>query len=318
MDFGGGHVAVVHEPETPAEDGSLKDWIMATTCEVDLGCLLDVQQSDGGWAYSTHLSWTEPTCYAILALRSAGGPDPEIGRACEWLARRQRRDGGWSPGPAVEQSTHVTSLGVLALSGMAGYEDIADRGVRWLLTQSGAESSFWARLGRIATGARSQATEHTGWPWFPGAAAWVIPTSLAICALSRHRGEKYRAEIAARLEEARKFLLSRRCPDHGWNHGGLFRGDEMPVSYPETTGIALLALSGMEADMAGSLRCGEQHLRNPKSSEGENWLCLGLRAHGLTPERPGAKYRDWTVNQVALRVITQAGEAGRNPFLQDV
>jgi Prenyltransferase and squalene oxidase repeat len=288
---------------------------MTTTCEVDIGCLLDIQQSDGGWAYSTNSSWTEPTCYSVLALRSTGGLERNIGRACEWLARRQRKDGGWSPGPAVEQSTHVTSLGVLALSGVAGYEDIADRGVRWLLTQSGAESSILARVVRFAMGVRSSATEHAGWPWFSGTAAWVIPTSLAICALSWHKRGRYGGDIAARVEEARQFLLSRRCPDQGWNHGGQFREGETPVSYPETTGIALLALRGTKADLSPSLRRGEEHLRNARSSEGESWLRLGLLAQGHSVERPMTKYRDWTVNQVALRIITQAGDSGRNPFL---
>lgn len=314
MNPGGGPASALYEPAA-AEDAPLEHWKEETGCGSPVGCLLDLQQSDGGWAYRTNSSWTEPTCYSLLALRSAGGPDEAICRAGEWLARRQRQDGGWSPGPAVETSTNVTSLGVLALSGMAGYEDIVDHGVRWLLPQSGAETSFWVRLARFAMGIDSSATEHDGWPWFPGAASWVIPTSLAICALSRQRNGKYAKEIASRIHEARRFLLSRRCPDQGWNHGGLFRPGEAPVSYPETTGIALLALAGMgQADLEPSLRCGEQHARNPKSSEGAYWLTLGLLAHGRTPPLP-AEYHDWTVNQAALRVIAQAGKEGNNPFL---
>jgi hypothetical protein len=277
--------------------------------------LLDIQQTDGGWPYNSNSSWTEPTCYSIMALHSTGGPEKAISRACEWLARRQRRDGGWSPGPAVEKSTHVSSLAVLALSGIAGYEDAADRGVRWLLAQSGAESSFWARLARFAMGVTSAPTEHAGWPWFPGAAAWVIPTSLAIFALSKQKPGMYGGDAPARVNDARRFLLGRRCPDHGWNHGGLFRPGETPVSYPETTGIALLALSGTSADLEPSLRCGEQHAHSPRSTEGATWLRLGLLAHGRHSPQPPTKYRDWTVSQVALRIITEAAEAGHNPFI---
>jgi hypothetical protein len=204
---------------------------------------------------------------------------------------------------------------VLALSGASGYEDVTDRGVQWLLTQSGAEVSLWARLARFAMGIGSTATDHAGWPWFPGAAAWVIPTSLAICALNRHASGKYAGEIAKRVEEARRFLLSRRCPDHGWNHGGLFQAGETPVSYPETTGIALLALAGLTStDMAPSIELAEVQAREPKSSEGENWLRLGLRAHGRSVPQTAVHYRGWTVNQVSLRIIAQAGEAGQNPF----
>jgi hypothetical protein len=288
----------------------------ASQSECDLNGLLDIQQSDGGWAYSTNASWTEPTCYATLALRCAGGPQQAVCRASEWLARRQRKDGGWSPGPAVEESTHVTSLSVLALSDQAGYEDVAERAVHWLLLRAGAESSIWARMARCVMGTQSDAMRHTGWPWFPGAAAWVIPTSLAIFALLKQRHGRYAGEIEARVKDARSFLLSRRCPDHGWNHGGLYRDGERPTSYPETTGIALLALAGASGpEIAESIRCAEQHAREPRSSEGDYWLRLGLSAHGRDPVKPSAKYRDWTVNQMALGIIAQSGKVGSNPFI---
>jgi hypothetical protein len=290
----------------------------------ELKALLDVQLNDGGWAYSTDSSWTEPTCYAILALRCSGESPQAITSACEWLARRQRRDGGWSPGPAVEQSTHVTSLGILALSGLQGYEDFTDRGVHWILSQAGAESSFWERTARLVMGTQSSATQHAGWPWLPGAAAWVIPTSLAIFALLKQRHGRYAADIEARVTEARGFLLNRRCPDHGWNHGGIYKAGERPNSYPETTGIALLALAGATpSEIDPSIRCGEQHARDPRSSEGDYWLRLGLSAHGRNPSPPTGQYRDWNVNQLALGIIARnnsarTGEAGSNPFIDYV
>ena len=286
-----------------------------------LQALLDLQQSDGGWAYSTNSSWTEPTCYALLALRCADGPRQaicltSICRAAEWLARRQRRDGGWSPGQAVEQSTHVTSLAILALSALDGYEDIAERGVGWLLAQAGAETSFWARVARFAMGTQTSATGHTGWPWFPGAAAWVTPTSLAILALLKQQRGRYAPAIDARVKDARSFLLSRRCPDQGWNHGGLFRAGETPSSYPETTGIALLALAGTDnSEIQASIECGEKHALAPRSSEGDSWLRLGLSVHGRAPALSPGKYREWTVNQMALGMIVQSGKEGRSCFV---
>jgi hypothetical protein len=237
-----------------------------------------------------------------------------IGRGCEWLSRHQLWDGGWSPGPTVELSTHVTSLAVLALTGMGGYHVFAERGVECLLSQSGADTSLVARMARFAMGVKS-ASDHAGWPWFPGAASWVIPTSLSICALAKHRSGKHGREIAARVGNAQEFLLSRQCPDSGWNHGGLFRPDEKPDSYPETTGIALLALAG-RGGIEHSLRCGEQHARNPRSSEGAYWLRLGLGAHGRGPELPSTDYRDWTVSEAALRIIADSAERGQNPFVE--
>lgn len=279
----------------------------------DLESLLEVQQADGGWAYAAKSSWTEPTCYSIMALRSAEGQVQAIARGCEWLARHQRWDGGWSPGPVVELSTHVTSLAVLALTGMDGYHDIAERGIEFLLSHSGADTSLVARMVRYAMGVKG-GSDRAGWPWFPGAASWVIPTSLSICALAKHRCGKHGREIVARVVRAQEFLLSRRCPDSGWNHGGLFRPDEKPDSYPETTGIALLALKG-RSGIEPSVQCGETHALNPRSSEGATWLRLGLAAHGRGPEAPSTDYRDWTVNEMALRIIADVAERGPNPFV---
>lgn len=277
-----------------------------------LDALCETQQSDGGWAYVAGASWTEPTCYAIMALRAAGGPTQPIQRACAWLLNRQRRDGGWSPGPAVEQSTHVTSLAILALADPQ-YESTTTRATRWLLQQAGRETAFWSRLARKAMGTQANGTGHQGWPWYPGASAWVIPTALSILALaSRKQQPEIAARIADRISDARAFLLARRCPDHGWNHGGLYRTGEVPASYPETTGLALLALR--EAPEPSLLRA-EAHYRIPRSSEGANWLRIGLMAHGRDPGPPPNQYRQWSANQAALSVILQAAEVGRNPFL---
>ena len=278
----------------------------------DLGRLLEVQQADGGWGYGATSSWTEPTSYSILALRAADGPAEAIGRACEWLARHQLPDGGWSPGPAVELSTSVTSLALLALTGMSGYGDVAERGVECLLRQAGAETTLLARMVRVAMGVKST-SDHSGWPWYPGASSWVIPTSLSIIALGKHRQGRCGQAIVRRVVEAQGFLLSRRCPDGGWNHGGLFKPDEKPESYPETTGLALLALQG-RGGIEISLRCGEKHARYPRSSEGTSWLRLGLAAHGRGGEIPGMQYRDWTINETALGIIVQNLERIGNPF----
>src|SRR5882724_11633379 len=76
--------------------------------------LLDLQNADGGWSYRPGGgSWTEPTCYALLAL-AAGGLAPEAaGRGARWLSAMRRADGGWPPREAVPESTWVTALVLL-------------------------------------------------------------------------------------------------------------------------------------------------------------------------------------------------------------
>src|SRR5580704_17568911 len=57
--------------------------------------LLGRQNADGGWSYFRGGSWTEPTCYAILALAASGmGDSAEVRRGRDWLQRCQRLDGG--------------------------------------------------------------------------------------------------------------------------------------------------------------------------------------------------------------------------------
>ena len=104
----------------------------------------------------------------------------------------------------------------------------------------------------------------------------------------------------------------------------MYKPDERPNSYPETTGIALLALAGTSpSEIDPSIRCGEQHARDPRSSEGDYWLRLGLSAQGRNPAPSTGHYRDWTVNQLALGIISRnigvrTGEAGSNSFIDYV
>jgi len=220
----------------------------------------------------------------------------------------------------VAQSTHVTSRAVLALRQVGDHPEPVHRGVRWLLAESGAGAPWWVRAARTAMRIHASGSDGAGWPWFPGSAAWVVPTSLAICAMARHRQGPHAGPIATRVQQAAQFLLSRRCPDHGWNHGGLFAPGERPASYPETTGVALLALGAMRlaeapSDLESSIRRGEHHARQPMSTEGASWLRLGLLAHGRSVAPAPSDCSDWTVSQIALRAIAECATRGHNPFM---
>ena len=58
-------------------------------------------------------------------------------------------------------------------------------------------------------------------------------------------------------------------------------------SYPETTGMALLALHGTTGpEVTQGLKRGEQHLAACQSSEAASWLRLGLGAHGRSATVP--------------------------------
>jgi hypothetical protein len=285
--------------------------------EPSVSSLLAAQHADGGWGYGSVSSWAEPTCYAILALEAKSAGRSEIARAAAWLSSLWRQDGGFAPASGVEEATAVTSLMVLALSGQPAYRNMLDGAVDWLLGFKGVENSVFLQMLRTVAGRRSALTDHPAWPWFPGTSAWVAPTSLTLLALRKHVPQPYPAAVANRIREGQDFLLVRRCPDSGWNHGGTARANEVPFSYPETTGLALLALRGVDdPSLARSLDRAEALYRDSPSAEGDYWLRLALRAHNRNLPAPPRQRRDWNVNSLALRMIVESAEAGRNPLVE--
>jgi hypothetical protein len=147
-----------------------------------------------------------------------------------------------------------------------------------------------------------------GSPWFPGTAGWVTPTATSILALSRLDG----ANFAPQIEQGRRFLLSRRCRDGGWNHGGSSFRSENATSYPETTGLALLALAGVSpGQLTTAVRLSEDFLKNPRSTEALSWLQMGLVAQGRKMENPQAPLPPRTVRDISLRLLALAALDGR-------
>jgi hypothetical protein len=260
--------------------------------KVTLECvrLLAAQNPDGGWGYRGGSSWTEPAAYALMALDGQPEAGPPSDRARRWLARNQRADGGFAPRPSVEESTWVTALAIVA---GAATGDAGRRAVEWLLTESGEESTFIFRLRAWMNNTRPQALEEglPGWSWYPGTAAWVVPTSLS--------------------------MLAHVCEDGGWNHGSILALGFQAVSYPETTGIALLALHGADpARLTKSVAKAEEHFRNCRSLEGLSWLQLGLMAQGRPAPAVPEDIRAHTLLDMALAILATRAREGRNVFLE--
>lgn len=267
--------------------------------------LIQEQNADGGWGYANRTSWIEPTALAILALEAHRNKGNQYERACTRLARLQSSDGGWAPQPAVLTSTWVTSLAALALSDNDRYSENFQRGNEWLIRQVKPESSPLERLVLRLRQGTSDVPLSGGSPWFPGTAAWVIPTAMSIFAFSRARSidPKFKTLIQA----AQRYLLSRRCLDGGWNHGGSRYRSENATSYPETTGLALLAISGApSSELEVSLKCAETFLQVPGSVEGSTWLRLALSKHGRNIPTTTPEPRCRTTRDVCLRLLALA------------
>ncbi len=276
--------------------------------------LISRQNPDGGWPYTRGGSWTEPTVYAVLALLAAG-ERARADRGMRWIVSAARPDGGWAPCGGVDESTWVTGLVALLppeLVGKPRYQGA----IQWLIRTTGHESEFSYRLREFLRGdAMSPEQKFQGWPWVPGAAAWVGPTSIAILALrqaARYGVSEARGE---RLDSGRRFLLSRMCQEGGWNHGAALALGYAAHPYPETTGMALAALGGVQSPKVDrALAVARQFLADCRSADALNWLRLGLMAHGQLPPgyRPAAlAYR--TTPETSLGLLVAGGKD--NPFL---
>jgi hypothetical protein len=255
---------------TPAQDHPVRTTIPA------IGA---AQNADGGWPYYPgRSSWTEPTAFSLLsgiALDAAS-----VQRGAGWLKATRNSDGGWSPQPKVGPSTWVTALVALLPETLIGGE--AHHGaITWLIEQTGQESSLAHRVRQWMLGNQdlSQGAER-GWPWFPGAAAWVMPTAIALLALRKEQKIRPSDSLRVRIESGQQFLLTHSCADGGWNHGSTHALGYESKAYPETTGVALIALRGVKSPVVDhGIAVAEKFIQEDQPA-GASWLRLGLRAQG--------------------------------------
>ena len=219
-----------------------------------------------------------------MALLAAGEDEPAE-RGLRWIAGMQRPDGGWPPQAAVDQSTWVTALAALLPPERLGARTHA-RAIRWLVGTIGEESGVLYRMREWLLGLSVLPEERlAGWPWVPGSAGWVGPTSLAILALE---GESRRSGAVASARTHRRgtpVSSSSHVREGGWNHGWVRPLGYDTNPYPETTGMALAALRGTRSSRIDlSLELAKKYLSQCRSADALNWLRLGLLAHGQLPE----------------------------------
>jgi hypothetical protein len=274
---------------------------------MSIDVLIHQQNADGGWPYHCGKSWTEPTVYAVMALLAAG-ESRAAGSGLNWLAAAQRPDGGWAPQPGVEESTWVTGLVALLPVELLGRARHA-AAIGWLMGTVGRESTLAYRVREFLLGhSIPPEQEFVGWPWVPGAAAWVGPTSVAILALDKERRRNPSGRMVERIDAGRNFLLQRMCGGGGWNHGSARPLGYDSDPYPETTGMALAALRGVQSPKVDrSLEIARRFLAQCRSADAFNWLRLGLLAHGqLSPEsRPAADLARRTTCERSIDLLLQ-------------
>ncbi len=246
--------------------------------------LLAHQLPDGSWPYRPQgeSGIAEATCYALLALKAAGVESPRLGASLDWLRSLQRDDGGSAPQPGVAISNWTTSL-VLMVYLHYGQHDAMQPGVHWLLGLKGNESGWTMRaILTVLNRTPQYPTNHQGWPWVANTVSWLIPTALATLAFQQILKQKHHPDIAFRVQEGIGMLKERRCEDGGWNHGASMALGVPASSYPETTGIALLALQAVpESELPGAHGIALNMLKDSRIASIRTWLQLALTARGV-------------------------------------
>ena len=168
------------------------------------------QNPDGGWPYGRGCSWTEPTALVLLAQSVSGVDRESFAGGVKFLRSMEGRDGGFRPQSEVSESTWVTAVAALLPEETLGADRYA-RAIQWLKGQTGRESGWSYKVQQRLQGNKAEFPE--GWPWFPGAAAWVIPTSLGIMAFERALLDRSDGALTRRVRAGRDYLLSRMCAD---------------------------------------------------------------------------------------------------------
>ncbi|MBZ5619199.1 MAG: terpene cyclase/mutase family protein [Acidobacteriia bacterium] len=283
---------------------------------MSIDVLVSKQNPDGGWPYIRGRSWTEPTVYTLLALLAAGRMEPAR-RGLDWILRTQRPDGGWPPQTGVDESAWVTALVALLPPEHLG-SAVHSRAIQWLLGTIGQESTFLYRVRERLLGHPLPADQASpGWPWMPGAAAWVGPTALAVLALQKESRRNASPTVRNRIDGGQRFLLNHMCRDGGWNHGAVRALGYESRPYPETTGMGLAALRGQSSpEVERALGVAKSFLKECRSADGLNWLRLGLLAHGQLPAGycppPEVAYR--TLPDASLELLVSGIERGHEPL----
>lgn len=253
------------------------------------------QRGDGGFSYSpTCAAAAEPTALAAIALL-----DPKTGeqdrakRAMNWLRTAQRPDGSVPVSSFPDPPSWTTSLAILAWHAASNREDYRDSiraAADWLIGNQGLTSSVQLNEGQ------HDAT-IVGWSWVDGTHSWVEPTAYAVLAL-RSIGQA----THSRSRDGMRLLRDRALPSGGWNYGNSTVLANTLRPFPETTGVALAALSDLEKSdtIEKSLVFLEAELPRIRSPLALGWGLIGLRQWNRRPAQ-AAHWLDEAVVESASR-----------------
>jgi hypothetical protein len=233
----------------------------------------------------------DAACWAVLALRAAGGDSPVIAESRRLLAAMQSEDGRVALSPQYPAAYWPTPLAALAWQGAAEYQEPRDKAIRFLLDFSEI------RLPDAVGPEGGHDVTLKGWPWIVGTHPWVEPTSYVTLALRACGHEKH-----PRIQDAVRMLLDRQLPSGGWNSGNTITFGLETRPAPESTGLALQALAGLtpRESVARSIAYMQAELPFLHSPMSVAWGILGLHAWGETVDQSQERIREVLARQEKL------------------
>jgi hypothetical protein len=221
----------------------------------------------------------------LLALGTSAGfktTDP----AAKWLGDCQQQS-GW----LVERSDLPVNIAFNALAvftlfhhrELAG-DDLRRRVLAALLNSKG--------IAAPASETMRQDNSLQGWSWTDATFSWVEPTCWGILALKKARSSGAADPAApARIVEAEKLLIDRRCQPGGWNFGNASVMGQDLRPYVPTTALGLLAMQDRRQEDAVVRGLGtlENIWRDEISALALGLSLVCLKVYGRPAEEPHAR-----------------------------
>lgn len=249
--------------------------------------LVNRQSRKGGWPFAEAPGQPalEPTCLALLAMRSDEGPARE--RAVRFLLDMQNPNGSWPAFAGDDtEGCGLTGLALYALQRCGIRAHATERATRWMLNLRGWES-HWLWKWKFRTTDRHVRfdPDKFGWPWTPETVSWVVPTSYSLLALKGLPAPSQTELLHFRIQRGVEMLFDRACPDGGWNAGnGIVYGQPM-TPHLDATALVLLALVGEPPNklVAASLEWLHRRSQTCFAIWSLSWAILTLHAYGRLP-----------------------------------
>lgn len=242
---------------------------------------------EGGFAHHRNGRYRpDVTAWAVLLLNALSSTShiALVETARNRLAQDQQSNGSSCISPEQPDAVWPTPLSIFAWHNSTPHHDYERRAIQFLLQHTGLHME--KEDGNAVVG---HDTSIPGWPWITHTHSWVQPTAFSMMALSINGHEGHH-----RVQEGERMLLNRQLPQGGWNYGNTtILGQELQP-FPESTGIALLALADrvpkdtVERSLTYLIH-ELPHLRTPLSL---CWGLWGLQAWGISP----SETQDWIID----------------------